>query len=167
MQDIIEFESKKKKFNRSLTLRVSFRKRVTKEDLKLMFDAYEIDWDYLELFYKKNTDKIQYVYLQCTTNKAALKLYEDRVKLMKKWENYEIYIHYLMQSLEDIIETIKKSNYSLETCGLLVVPISSIFHNKAIPKKSERKKEFSYLIEKLLGIDKSQVISFYLLCSTI
>ncbi len=175
MQEILEFEHMKN-FDRSRTVRISVRQRITKSELKSIFEggsysnlidgnpnlntsgnisqSYNINWDNIEFLFRKGVEKIQFIYLQCATNDDAKRLYEDRGKLIKKWEKLEINIQSLMESIPDIISRLEGK---FENSGILVVPCSSLLsNNKKIPKKSNRNKVFSELIEKCLNINSLQ-----------
>lgn len=155
MSELFEFEQHLKNFDKTKTIRLTLRKRITKLELKTMFEeeGYKIDWENLEIKFKESVGKIQYVYLPCTSNEEAKRLYEDRSKIIKKFEKFDISIQSLMEDFSNIISRVT----NVYTSCLLVVPISNIVKNyKKIPQKSERNKKFSELIEKVLGIDSSQ-----------
>jgi hypothetical protein len=164
MQEILEFEHRKN-FDRSRTVRISIRQRITKTELKNIFEEisgseefstnqYNIDWDNLEFLFRKGVDKIQFIYLQCATNDDARRLYEDRGKIMKKWEKLEVNIQSLMEKIEDILNRINSTN--LSSSGLLVVPSSTVISNsKKIPKKSQRNQIFTEMIQKIMQIPSS------------
>ena len=155
MSELFEFEQHLKNFDKTKTIRLTLRKRITKLELKTMFEeeGYKIDWENLEIKFKESVGKIQYVYLPCTSNEEAKRLYEDRSKIIKKFEKFDISIQSLMEDFSNIISRVS----NVYTSCLLVVPISNIVKNyKKIPQKSERNKKFSELIEKVLGIDSSQ-----------
>ncbi len=156
MQEIIEFEHRKN-FNRSRTVRISIRQRISKSELRNIFEefdlisqSYGIDWDNLDFLFRKGVEKIQFVYLQCSSNEEARRLYEDRGKIMKKWEKLEINIQSLLENIEDIIPRVR----DLTAAGLLVVPVSTVISNiKKIPKKSQRNGVFDEMIQKILKIN--------------
>jgi hypothetical protein len=156
MNAILAFEHRKD-FDRSRTVRVSLRTRLTKHELKIIFEdgehGFNIDWDNCEFFFRRGVEKIQYVYLQCKTNEDARKLYEERGRLMKKGEKLEINIQSLMENISEILSRVQ----NLNEAGLLVVPVSTIVsNNKKLPKKSQRNAQFSEMIQQILKIDSSQ-----------
>lgn len=167
MNEILEFEHRKN-FDRSKTVRISIRQRISKNELKNIFEEvsgteqfsltgnqYNIDWDNIELLFRKGVDKIQFIYLQCASNQDARRLYEDRGKIMKKWEKLEINIQSLMENIEDILIRVNSSNFS--SSGLLVVPTSTVISNsKKIPKKSQRNQIFTEMIQKIMQIPSSE-----------
>lgn len=156
MQEILEFEIRKN-FDRTKTIRITVRHRISLSELKSIFgenenNSYDILWDNVELLFRKGVEKIQYIYLEFNKNEDAKRLYNDRIQIMKKWEKYDLNIHSLMENIESILGRV----YCLEYAGLIVVPCSSLIsNNKKIPKKSERNKTFAKLIESSLHVDKS------------
>jgi len=156
MQEILEFELRKN-FDRTRTIRITVRQRITKFELRNSLEEkenyYDINWDNVEFIFRKGIEKIQYIYLQCNTNESARRLYDDRSQIIKKLEKYDLNITSLMENVESILQKVNL----IESSGLLVVPCSSLIsNNKKIPKKSERNKIFTKLIESSLQIDKSE-----------
>ena len=156
MQDILNYEQLYRNFDRTRTVRVSIRKRITKHAIKEIFEengGYEIDWDNIEIKFNTGINKIQYLYLICKSNESAKKLYEDKSKLTKKFEKFDLGIQCLMQDMKSIIDSCN----NLFTSCLLCVPCSNLVKNfkKNFPQKSERNKKFVELIENTLNIDHS------------
>lgn len=149
IKELLEFENSRN-FDRETTVRVNIRQRMTKSELKEIFDGYSIDWDKVEILFRKGLEKIQFIYLQCTSNEESRRLYEDRALIMKRNEKTEITIQSLLEPLEKIIQSIPKNEIC--TSGLLVVPTSTLIHDKLIPKKSQRNQTFEDLIQKSLNL---------------
>lgn len=150
-QDLLEFEHRKN-YDRSLTIRVSIRQRTTKEELKVIFKDYYVNWEAVDFFFRKGVEKIQFVYLQCFNNDEASRLYEHRSVIIKEWQKLDLNIHCLMEPLEDLVASAAADNGNVENSGLLVAPISYVVNSKSIPKKENRNEAFKKLIEGSLNI---------------
>ena len=155
MRELFEFEMNMNQFDRTRTVRLSIRKRITKSELRKMFeeDGYSIDWDGMTFKFNESVQKLQYVYLTCTSNEEAKKIYDDRTKIIKKFEKFDITLQSLMEDIKNVIDSVS----NILTSCIVVVPISNIVKNyKKIPQKAERNKKFAELIEKTLGINDTQ-----------
>jgi len=152
MNDILLFEHQKG-FDRTRTIRIGLRQRISRTELEKIFEEYNIDWNSLAYLFRKNVEKIQFIFFQCINNQEAKKLYADRSKLVKKYEKMEMTITCLMEPIEEIIKKTSNPEFS----GILTVPFSNMIISKNIPKKSQRNEEFFQLIINSLGITKNQV----------
>jgi len=154
MNDILLFEHQKN-FDRTRTIRIGLRQRISKHEIEKIFEDYSIDWNSFNYLFRKNVEKIQFIYFQCTNNQEAKRLYSDRSTLVKKYEKLEMTITCLMESIEEII---KKSNKP-ELSGILSVPFSNMIISKTVPKKGERNNAFANLVKDTLNITNNQVRS--------
>jgi hypothetical protein len=155
-QDMLEFEHRKG-FDRSTTLRLTLRQRISKMELQNIFEGYKhlINWDNCEFLFRKGIEKIQFIYLLCITNEAAQTVYSKRSDIIKK-NKLDISIHTLMEDIESIFSTVKANNLTIETTCIVIVPEISSVNSKKIPEKKKRLETIAKLVESSLNVIPSQ-----------
>jgi hypothetical protein len=153
---MLEFEHRKG-FDRSITLRITVRQRVSKNELQNFFEGYKhlINWDNCEFLFRKGIEKIQFIYIQCISNEAAQTIYSKRSDIIKR-NKLDITIHPLMEDIESIFATVKENNLNIESACLAIIPETSSASSKKIPEKKKRVEVTSKLIESSLGLNASQ-----------
>jgi hypothetical protein len=149
---MLEFEHRKN-FERSLTLRLAIRQRISKFELQNIFEGYKylINWDNCEFLFRKGIEKIQFIYLPCISNEAAQTIYSKRSDIIKK-NKLDISVHTLMDDIENIFNMCKENIISIESACLIIIPETSSASSKRVPEKKKRLETICKLVEGNLNI---------------
>ncbi len=168
---MLEFENSKN-FDRTKSIRIGLYQLITKDQLKQIFESYSIEWDKTEILFKRELNKIQFIYLICSSNEEAKKLYNEREKIYKTNENFDFNISSILDSLNNLIDYLKskinesensEKKFHMENFGLLAFPPPGIILNKKelkkkIPKKDLINKEISKIIENSLKLNNADFL---------
>ena len=91
IRSLNQFENENK-FDRSLTLRLTLRKMVRRQELQTeIFKDYAIDWDAMTLYFNPLTHRLQYIYLVAETADEAKRILLNRHHLMHKYTEMIVY----------------------------------------------------------------------------
>jgi len=150
-------------------LKITINQRINKHELLQIFNNYLIDWDAVEYMFKKEVGKIEYIYLKCVSDEEAMRLYNDKSNLFKKYSNFDLKIHSLLDSIENLIAFLKReilrnknlNGFEIFNFGLLIFPPSNIVidrkdFDKKFSKKRERIETIREYIENTIKLNTTQ-----------
>ena len=154
MKDLLTFEQITHQFDNSITLRIQVKNNISLNDLKNLFQNFQIDWEKNVIFYNESLQRIQFIYLQFKSHEDAKSLYCKRSEIDNK---LQISIQPLLEDIKNIINKISVDK--LQNSCLMAIPVSCIAKNDSkLPSKAERIKKFPEVIENILKIDSSKYV---------
>lgn len=126
----------------------------------------------IKYYYHNTTGKIEFLYLCCSSNLEAKRIYENKEKINERFKEFDISIAHIIpeysELLEDCNKTIikykdqsSKEEIKLEYSGLLVFPLhypSNFKDISHIPKKTERLRAFQLFIEHKLSVKSNEYL---------
>lgn len=148
---LMDFEEQNE-FDPRVTIRLKLRRSVKEYDLQKLFNGYEIRWGDLKIYYSHETGRIQFIYLLCSTQDEAKRVYQNRHHIASKLGQQQVIIESLPKN--------KKKSYDLfgepENVAVVVIPPSDLEVVSELAKGEDLLIQVSNLVGVLTQLEQGQ-----------